>query len=67
MIKNGIVGTPYAGGISKCDIELRKCNPDSVNKSVEYGDAFSYHDNRCQGDFNGSPNRMVIAFVDKES
>ena len=39
LVKNGIVGTPYAGGISKCDIELRKCNPDSVNKSVEYGDA----------------------------
>lgn len=68
LVKNGTVGTPYAGGISKCDIELRKCNPDSVNKSVEYGDAFNYGDNRCDDRFfNGSPNRMVIAFVDKES
>lgn len=37
---SGISGTPYAGGINQCDIDMRKLqDPCAVKKYTEYGDA----------------------------
>lgn len=66
LTKSNASGLPYAGGISRSDVESRRHNPDSLFKSVDIGDAFSYHGDHGPDCLSGSPNRMVIAFVDKD-
>lgn len=36
------LGGAYAGGISVSDVKARRCDPDSVKKPVQTGEAFSY-------------------------
>lgn len=42
LIKVG-VGSVYAGGISRRDVVLRRCDPDSIRKPTNTGDAFAFN------------------------
>jgi hypothetical protein len=45
--KSTMTGTPYAGGISVSDIEMRRASPDAPRKSLEQGWSTSYSGMGC--------------------